>query len=66
MGMNVFNWATLTTAANTFVQSLFFYIYFLIDLVLFGGTRSWLQHVGSFIFVVACSIFSYGMWELVP
>lgn len=31
---------------------------------LFGCTGSYLQHVGSLIFVVACGIFSYSTWIL--
>ena len=31
---------------------------------LFGCTRSYLQHVGSLIFIVACGIFSYSTWIL--
>ena len=33
---------------------------------LFGCVGSSLQHTGSLIFVVACRIFSWGMWDLVP
>ena len=38
--------------------------YFKIFTYLLGCTRSQLQHAGSLIFVVACSIFSCGMWIL--
>ena len=31
-----------------------------------GCTRSWLWQVGSSVFMVACGIFSWGMWDLVP
>ena len=32
----------------------------------FGCTRSYLQHMGSSVFIVACRIVSCGMWDPVP
>ena len=37
-----------------------------ISVYLFGCTGSKLWYVGSFIFIVACRVFSCGMWDLVP
>ena len=49
-----------TTAKLTLTFMFFKSTYF------FGCTRSWLQHTGSSIFVVAHGNFSCHMWDLVP
>ena len=39
---------------------------YLIYIYLFGCTRSYLQYIGSSIFLVVCGSISYGKWNLVP
>ena len=41
-----------------------FLFFFLINL--FGCVRSYLWHVRSLIFIAACRIFSFSLWDLVP
>lgn len=34
--------------------------------IIYLAARSWLRYVGSILLIVACKIFSYSLWDLVP